>query len=101
MNNERSARSVQLPDNRQMGNNPFADHIKPPEKAPTTLPIPAMAKKADMVDALSSGISSVDKLMAVTIVNSNVKKTKNKPKRTYTNPIFNTGIKNYALQKTG
>ncbi len=58
------------------------DQIMPPEKAPATLPIPAVAKKADMVDALNSGTSSVDKLIDVTMVNSKVKKTKKIPAKT-------------------
>ena len=76
------ATNVQNPEIRQMGNNPNCDQMMPPEKAPATLPIPAMAKNADMVEALNSGTSSVDKLMAVTMVNSKVKKTRKSPAST-------------------
>ena len=73
---------MQNPDIRQMGKSPKFDQMMPPEKAPATRPIPAMAKNADIVDALSSGTSSVDKLMEVTMVNSKVKKTRKSPART-------------------
>ena len=73
---------MQSPDIRQMGKSPYFDQMMPPRKAPATRPIPAMAKNADMVDALKSGTSSVDKLMEVTMVNSKKKKTRKSPART-------------------
>ena len=73
---------MQNPDIRQMGIRPKFDQTIPPRKAPATRPIPAMAKNADMVDALSFGTSSVDKLMEETMVNSKVKKTRKSPART-------------------
>ena len=79
MRMEKRAASVQNPDIRLMGNNPKLDQIMPPRNAPATLPIPATAKKAAMVDALNSGTSSVDRLMAVTMANSKKKKTRKRP----------------------
>ena len=76
------AANVQKPDIRQMGNNPKFDQIMPPRNAPATLPIPARAKKAAIVDALNSGTNSVERLMQVTMVNSNVKKIRKSPVKT-------------------
>ena len=76
------AAKVQVPDIRQMADSPKFDQMIPPRNAPATRPIPATAKKADMVEALNSGTSSVDRLMEVTMVNSKVKKTRNSPART-------------------
>ncbi len=73
---------MQNPDIIQMADRPKFDQIMPPRNAPATRPIPAKAKNADMVEALSSGISSVDKLTEVTMVNSKVKKTRKSPART-------------------
>ena len=82
MSMEIRAANVQNPDIRQVADSPKFDQMMPPRNAPATRPIPAMAKNADMVDALNSGTSSVDKLMEVTMVNSKVKKTRKSPART-------------------
>jgi len=76
------AANVHTPDIMQMADRPKFDHMIPPRNAPATRPIPAKAKNADMVEALNSGISSVDKLTEVTMVNSKVKKTRKSPART-------------------
>ena len=63
----------------------------PPKNAPATLPIPATAKKADMVEALDSGTSSVLRLIAVTMANSKAKKIMNRPARTNDSLSVNKG----------
>lgn len=96
MRMEKRAASVQNPDIRQIGVNPKLDQIMPPRNAPATLPTPVTAKKAAIVDALNSGTSSVDRLMAVTMANSKKKKTRKRPVITYAKPIFRTGKRKYA-----
>ena len=55
-----------------------AIHMRPPINAPETRPMPAAAKKPDIIVARTAGTSSVLKHRAVTAVNSKVRKTMNR-----------------------
>ncbi len=58
---------------------PPDSQIEPPISAPTIRPMPAAARKVDIIVARNSGNSSVLIDKAETMVNSYVKKIKNRP----------------------
>ena len=59
MARENRARRAPVPDTRQTGKSPALDQSMPPRKAPATRPSLVRAKKADMVEARSSGLAPI------------------------------------------